>query len=142
MRRFLMSLAAAVVLAGLVAAPAGAGSTQKAKYNFSPVEGGGVTGWYGNNYGVFFGDAPGFKTSAGDRFAIVHIMDDSGEDVSAAAWQKGGRVQAFCNHARIPIRGGKPVYVQVYLDLTPQEYGGCDLPAHPTTGTIAVRTTR
>jgi hypothetical protein len=140
MRRTFILLFAVLLLGGLVAPVGAQGSAQKARYEFSPAQGGGITGWYGNHYGVFFGDAPGFKTNAGDRFVIVHIADDSGEEVSAAAWQKGGPVRAFCNHARIPIRGGKPVYVQVYLDLTPQEYGGCDLPAHPTSGTIAVRT--
>ena len=126
----------ALVLAGVAPGTAGPARTAEAPYDFD-VTNPGASGWFGANYGVFFGDAVMLDTRAKERSVDVSVADAGGDAVSAALWQEGGEAIVFCSDSgRLPIAGGEPVYVQVIVDATPQEPGGCDTPAVPTTGTV------
>ena len=136
MRKTISAAAIALVLAGVTPGLAAPARTAEAPYDFD-VTNPGVSGWYGANYGVFFGDAVTLETRSKERSVELSVVDAGGEAVSAAAWQEGGEPTVFCSDSgRLRITGGQPVFVQVIVDATPQEPGGCDTPAVPTTGTI------
>lgn len=127
---------AVLALTSLHPASAGPARTVDAPYDFDLTKPG-ASGWFGANYGVFFGDAVAIDTLRKERFVTVTVADDGGEPVSAAAWQDGAEAVVFCSDSgRIPIAGGEPVFVQVIVDATPHEPGGCETPALPTTGTM------
>lgn len=110
----------------------------KAPYNFD-LSKPGTSAWYGDDYGVFFGDTVTFQTARGQKAVMLSVMDDSAGSVSAAVWQEGKTAQVFCDslgHYR--ISGGKPVYVQVIVDVTTTTGNGCATPELPTTGTVSV----
>lgn len=128
--------AIALVLAGVTPGAAAPARTAEAPYDFD-VTNPGVSAWFGANYGVFFGDAVTLETRARERSVEIAVTDAGGEPVSAAAWQEDGDASVFCSESgRLPISGGQPVFVQVIVDATPQEPGGCATPAVPTTGTV------
>ncbi|HEX2195401.1 MAG TPA: hypothetical protein VHJ76_00625 [Actinomycetota bacterium] len=137
MRRTISAAAVALVLAGVAPAGAAPARTAGAPYDFDATKPG-ASGWFGANYGVFFGDAVVLETRAKERSVALTVADAGGEAVSAAAWQEGGEAIVFCSESgRLPIAGGEPLYVQVIVDATPQEPGGCETPAVPTTGTVS-----
>ncbi len=110
--------------------------TVKASYDFDLTKPG-VTGWFGDDYGVFFGESVTIPTPRGSRAAMLSVMDDSADAVSAAAWQDGQPAKVFCDTVdHLPIKGGKPLHLQVIIDVTPATQNGCASAAVPTTGTI------
>ncbi|MDQ3953522.1 MAG: hypothetical protein M3279_11265 [Actinomycetota bacterium] len=136
MRKTISAAAIAFVLAGVTPGVAAPARTAEAPYDFDVTKPG-ASGWFGANYGVFFGDAVTLETRAKERSVDLSVADAGGEAVSAAAWQEGGEAIVFCSDSgRLPIRGGQPVFVQVIVDATPQEPGGCEAPSVPTTGTV------
>ncbi len=146
MRRIWILLCAAALVVTLpidVAGGKGRGATREARkqYSFSPVSGGGFTGWFDSDYGIFFGRPATFASRAGERIISVEIADDSGSEVAAAVWQRGrGSLdKVICTRAaHLGITGGKPAFVQVFLETTPRMYAGCEAPALPTKGTISL----
>ncbi|HEX2056842.1 MAG TPA: hypothetical protein VHI71_00595 [Actinomycetota bacterium] len=136
MRRQITTAAIVLVLAAVAPGAAAPVRTAEAPYDFDLTKPG-ASGWYGANYGVFFGDTVTLATRAKERSVELSVVDAGGDAVSAAAWQEGGESVVFCSDSgRLPIIGGQPVMVQVIVDATPQEPGGCDAPAVPTTGTV------
>lgn len=141
MRRSLGACLALALLVGVLTAPSSAGPTSReetATYVFDPTQGG-VTAWFSNDMGVFFGEEVVFRTEKGETSLDITIADDSGETMSVAVWHRD-TTYVICGSAEdLAIRGGKPVYVQVFLELTPAMYEGCDAPALPTQGTVTAR---
>ncbi len=138
MRTAIRITALALALAGVGSATAAPARTVEASYDFD-VTNPGASGWFGPNYGVFFGDAVVVDTLRKERSAEIALVDASADAVSGAAWQETGETVVFCSGSgRIPIVGGEPLYVQVIIDATPHEPGGCETPAVPTTGTATV----
>ncbi len=138
MRTAIRITAIAVALAGLGSATAAPARTVEAPYDFDVTDPG-ASAWFGANYGVFFGDVVVVDTLRKERSAEITLTDASADAVSAAAWQESGETLVFCSDSgRIPIVGGEQLFVQVIIDATPQEPGGCDTPTVPTTGTATV----
>ena len=136
MRKTIGTAAIALVLANMAPGAAAPARTAEAPYDFDVTKPG-ASAWFGANYGVFFGDAVTLETRAKERVIELSVVDASGDAVSAAAWQEGGETMVFCTDSgRLPVAGGEPIFVQVIVDATPQEPGGCDTPAVPTTGTV------
>ena len=138
MRRSLGAGLALVLLVGGLVAPSNAGPRTReasATYAFDPAQGG-VTAWFSNDMGLFFGDEVVFPTQKDETSVDITVTDDSGETMSAAVWHRD-TTYVICGSAEdLAIRGGKPVYVQVFLELTPAMYEGCDAPALPTQGMV------
>ncbi len=125
-----------VAVAALGPAGAAPARTVEAPYDFDLTDPG-TSGWYGSNYGVFFGDVVVIETLRKERSVQISVADSSAGAVSVAAWQETGETTVFCGDSgRLPVIGGSPLFVQVIVDATPHEAGGCETPALPTTGTI------
>ena len=136
MRTTIGTVAIALVLGGIAPGGAAPARTVEAPYDFDVTKPG-ASGWFGANYGVFFGDVVSLEPRAKERVVELSVLDASGDAVSAAAWQEGGETTVFCTGSgRLPVAGGQPLFVQVIVDATPQEPGGCATPAVPTTGTV------
>ena len=111
--------------------------TVKSTYVFSPVTGGGISGWFNDDYGVFFGPAWSIETKSNEQRISVAVADNFSEAVAAAVWQRKGPLKVICGTADdLKIKGGKPVFIQVFFELTPGEGEGCASPGLPTEGTI------
>jgi hypothetical protein len=138
MRRSLGAGLALVLLVGGLVAPSNAAPREReetAPYAFDPTQGG-FTAWFSNDMGFFFGEEVVFPTQKDETSVDITVTDDSGETMSAAVWHRD-TTYVICGSAEdLAIRGGKPVYVQVFLELTPAMYEGCDAPALPTEGTV------
>jgi hypothetical protein len=136
-------LSLGLVLALSLLAPAGAAKrrTAEERYEFSPLAGPGVSGWFDSTYGIFFGGAAEFPTHKGERAVTISVTDDSGRAVAAAVWQEAGDLEAtFCGTSpRLRIKGGAPLQVQVFMEATPVNAPVCGAPELPTTGTITAR---
>jgi hypothetical protein len=129
----LISLAVVGALGPAAAAPA---RTVEEPYDFDLTDPG-TSAWYGSNYGVFFGDPVVIETQRRERSVLLSVKDSSAGTVSAAVWQENGETTVFCSESeRVPVIGGAPLFVQVIVDATPHEPGGCETPAVPTTGTV------
>jgi hypothetical protein len=140
MRKTMWQIPVAVVTAlCLAGAPAIAAKTRvaKATYNFDMTQGGSV--WVNDDNVALTSadDTLVFETTRSDQMVTLTVMDDAAATVSAAMWQKGTPTMIFCNEmAAMPITGGRPVYVQIILDVTPAPSAGCETPEVPTTGTV------
>ena len=138
--RKVMMVAVLAALIGTLIQPANAGRAGrevKGSYDFDFTNPG-VSGWFGHDLGIFFGDAVEFQTRRSEKFVNLVVADDSGDPITAGIWQEGSVSRVICelSDQSIPIVGGKPVYVQVFVDATFAEYDGCASPAVPTTGTV------
>jgi hypothetical protein len=86
--------------------------------------------------GLFFGEEVVFPTQKDETSVDITVTDDSGETMSVAVSHRD-TTYVICGGAEdLAIRGGKPVYVQVFIELTPAMYEGCDAPALPTEGMV------
>ena len=138
MRRSLgVTLVLALLVGGLIS-PSSAAPREReetAPYAFDATRGR-LTLWASNDMGLFFGDETVFDTEPDETTVDIAVADDSGETMAVVVSHRRTR-HVFCGSAEdIPIQGGKPVYVQVFLELTPGMYDGCDAPALPTQGTV------
>ncbi|MGH2754607.1 MAG: hypothetical protein ACRDLB_09245 [Actinomycetota bacterium] len=140
MKRILAVLMAAVSLLGLAAVSEARPRTrtQSSEYTFSPSPESGVSGWFGEDYGIFFGDPVVFRTRRAEKHASIIVDDASSDDVSAAVWQQDGAQILICGSGEVPIEGGKPLFVQLIIELTPAMFEGCATPSVPSEGTITV----
>ena len=139
MRRTLIgALVLSVALTAFAGSPAFAKHRMvNATYNFDLSKPGG-SAWFGEDYGVIFGDAVTFKTVRSDRTVDLVVADDSATAVSAAVWQEGSPAQVFCGGIQgVKVKGGKPLFVQVIIDANaPQTENGCVGAEPPTTGRV------
>lgn len=139
-KRTIIGLAISALVCASIPVYASAASksrTEEARYEFDPTQQG-LTGWFGDDYGLFFGDPVEFSTKRKDTHAEVTVTDDSGSEITAAIWQEGGDTTVICGGTspHLEIRGGKALYVQVFVDVTFAAFDGCDVPALPSSGTI------
>jgi hypothetical protein len=137
-RKLTMLAVVAALVGGLVHPVHASGARrEESSYDFDYTKPG-TTAWFGHDYGIFFGDAVEFRTKTSEKLVRLVVADDSGEPVTAGVWQEGSVSKVICERsdATIPIVGGKPVYVQVFVDVTFAEYDGCASPVVPTTGTV------
>lgn len=144
MRKMIGIVVASALLSGALFAPVHAGkkgndrtTVRTASYEFDPSQGG-LTAWFGEDYGLFFGDPAILPSKKGEVYVDLEIADDSGAPITAAVWQEDGDTTVICNatSAPIDIMGGAAVHVQVFFDLTPAAFAGCETPSMPTTGTV------
>jgi hypothetical protein len=130
------------LFASLAAPAGGAQRSRKVKepYSSDPNQGR-VSGWFGNDFGVFFGHGVRIPTKTSESVVSLVVTDDSGEDVAVAVWQnEDGRDPVFfcTTSGPVSIEGGKAVFVQpmIHASLDNQV---CESPAAPTTGTVVAK---
>ena len=141
MRRLVVMMCALGLLAPLAAPATGAGQTRKDSeiYDATPQSGQGGITFGSDELWVYFGDGVRFDTKPGEKYVTLTIIDDSGEDVAAVAWQKDHDVTTFCASSdRIPITGGKPLFVHPVMDMSPGA-SACPSQAPTTTGKIGAK---
>ena len=142
-----MVLTVAVALAATTMGVASAGGRTTGRKATSPykfdVTNPGASAWFGEDLGLFFGDGATFPTKKAERSVTIDVKDDLGRPVTAAVWQEGGPTTVICSKSnRIGVRGGKALYVQVFVDLTPANFGGCTTPEVPTEGVVTATFSR
>ena len=129
-------------LAMPTAAPATAQRDRKQRsvettYLFSPVSERGFSGSIHDDSGLFFGRAWTIQTKPYERSLSVSVADDFADAVAAAVWQEKGPTHVFCGSAEdLKFKGGRPVFVQVFLEV-PGSLQGCESTGVPTQGTIS-----